>query len=47
MIELLDAIPVIIDVDRETLMVNADDVEAAITAKTKAIILVRYTSAPL
>ena len=46
MIVLLGAEPVMIDVDRDTLMVNAADVEAAITAKTKAIIPVHYAGAP-
>ncbi|MCA4822153.1 MAG: UDP-4-amino-4-deoxy-L-arabinose aminotransferase [Serratia rubidaea] len=47
MIELLGATPVMIDVDRETLMVSAADVEAAITSRTKAIIPVHYAGAPL
>lgn len=47
MIELLGATPVMIDVDRNTLMVSATDVEAAITARTKAIIPVHYAGAPL
>ncbi|QPT15423.1 UDP-4-amino-4-deoxy-L-arabinose aminotransferase [Serratia rubidaea] len=47
MIELLGATPVMIDVDRETLMVSAADVEAAITPRTKAIIPVHYAGAPL
>lgn len=47
MIELLGATPVMIDVDRDTLMVSAADVEAAITAKTKAIVPVHYAGAPL
>lgn len=47
MIELLGATPVMIDVDRDTLMVNARDVEAAITTKTKAIVPVHYAGAPL
>ncbi|WP_411751431.1 UDP-4-amino-4-deoxy-L-arabinose aminotransferase [Serratia sp. (in: enterobacteria)] len=47
MIELLGATPVMIDVDRDTLMVSAADVEAAITARTKAIIPVHYAGAPL
>ncbi|MFA3779159.1 UDP-4-amino-4-deoxy-L-arabinose aminotransferase [Yersinia sp. 1652 StPb PI] len=46
MIVLLGAEPVMIDVDRDTLMVNAADVAAAITAKTKAIIPVHYAGAP-
>ncbi|CRY54008.1 UDP-4-amino-4-deoxy-L-arabinose--oxoglutarate aminotransferase [Yersinia intermedia] len=46
MIVLLGAEPVMIDVDRDTLMVNAAEVEAAITSKTKAIIPVHYAGAP-
>ncbi|WP_145541927.1 UDP-4-amino-4-deoxy-L-arabinose aminotransferase [Yersinia alsatica] len=46
MIVLLGAEPVMIDVDRDTLMVSAADVEAAITPKTKAIIPVHYAGAP-
>ncbi len=46
MIMLLGAEPVMVDVDRDTLMVNAADVEAAITSKTKAIIPVHYAGAP-
>lgn len=46
MIVLLGAEPVMVDVDRDTLMVNAADVEAAITPKTKAIIPVHYAGAP-
>ncbi len=46
MILLLGAEPVMIDVDRETLMVSAEDIEAAITPKTKAIIPVHYAGAP-
>ena len=47
MIELLGARPVMIDVDRETLMVSAESVEKAITLKTKAIVPVHYAGAPL
>ncbi len=47
MIELLGARPVMIDVDRDTLMVSAADVEAAITPRTKAIVPVHYAGAPL
>ncbi|WP_174847594.1 UDP-4-amino-4-deoxy-L-arabinose aminotransferase [Yersinia artesiana] len=46
MIVLLGAEPVMVDIDRDTLMVNAADIEAAITAKTKAIIPVHYAGAP-
>lgn len=47
MIVLLGAEPVMIDVDRNTLMVTAEAVEAAITPRTKAIIPVHYAGAPL
>lgn len=46
MIVLLGATPVMIDVDRDTLMVSAESIEAAITPKTKAIIPVHYAGAP-
>lgn len=46
MIELLGAAPVMIDVDRDTLMVTPEAVAAAITPKTKAIIPVHYAGAP-
>lgn len=46
MITLLGAEPVMIDVDRDTLMVQPDAVKNAITAKTKAIIPVHYAGAP-
>lgn len=45
-IVLLGATPVMIDVDRDTLMVTAESIEAAITPKTKAIIPVHYAGAP-
>ena len=47
MIALLGAEPVMVDVDRETLMVGADAVEAAITPRTRAIVPVHYAGAPL
>ncbi len=47
MIVLLGAEPIMVDVDRETLMVDAQSVEAAITPKTKAIVPVHYAGAPL
>ena len=47
MITLLGAEPVMVDVDRDTLMVSAKDVEAAITPRTKAIVPVHYAGAPL
>ncbi|WP_193014493.1 MULTISPECIES: UDP-4-amino-4-deoxy-L-arabinose aminotransferase [Gammaproteobacteria] len=46
MITLLGATPIMIDVDRDTLMVSAEDVQKAITPKTKAIIPVHYAGAP-
>ncbi|MEQ9899588.1 UDP-4-amino-4-deoxy-L-arabinose aminotransferase [Pectobacterium punjabense] len=46
MITLLGAEPVMVDVDRHTLMVRPQDMEAAITPKTKAIIPVHYAGAP-
>lgn len=46
MIVLLDATPVMIDVDKDTLMVTPEAVEAAITPRTKAIIPVHYAGAP-
>ena len=47
MITLLGAEPVMVDVDRDTLMVSAKYVEAAITPRTKAIVPVHYAGAPL
>ncbi|CAM3544022.1 UDP-4-amino-4-deoxy-L-arabinose--oxoglutarate aminotransferase [Rouxiella silvae] len=47
MIVLLGAEPVMIDVDPNTLMVRPEDVAAAITPKTKAIIPVHYAGASL
>ena len=46
-ITLLGAEPVMVDVDRETLMVSPEVVEAAITPRTKAIVPVHYAGAPL
>ncbi|ENT4819640.1 TPA: UDP-4-amino-4-deoxy-L-arabinose aminotransferase [Citrobacter farmeri] len=46
MIVLLGATPVMVDVDRDTLMVTAEHIEAAITPRTKAIIPVHYAGAP-
>lgn len=46
MIVLLGAEPVMVDVDRETLMTSAAEIEAAITDRTKAIIPVHYAGAP-
>lgn len=45
-ITLLGAEPVMVDVDRDTLMVQPAQIEAAITKKTKAIIPVHYAGAP-
>ncbi|WP_157952947.1 UDP-4-amino-4-deoxy-L-arabinose aminotransferase [Limnobaculum parvum] len=47
MIELLGATPVMIDVDPDTLMVDVNAIEAAITPKTKAIIPTHYAGVPL
>ena len=46
MICLLGATPVMIDVDRDNLMITAESVAAAITPNTKAIIPVHYAGAP-
>ncbi|MCC8365262.1 UDP-4-amino-4-deoxy-L-arabinose aminotransferase [Xenorhabdus sp. PB61.4] len=46
MICLSGAEPVMVDVDRDTLMVSAETVRQAITPKTKAIIPVHYAGAP-
>ncbi|AXF75198.1 UDP-4-amino-4-deoxy-L-arabinose aminotransferase [Erwinia tracheiphila] len=46
MIALLGAEPVMVDVDRDTLMVTPALIEAAITPRTKAIIPVHYAGAP-
>ena len=46
MIVLLGATPVMVDVDRDTLMVSAEQIDAAITPRTKAIIPVHYAGAP-
>ncbi|ANI29414.1 UDP-4-amino-4-deoxy-L-arabinose-oxoglutarate aminotransferase [Yersinia entomophaga] len=46
MIELLGAVPVMVDVDWNTLMASAESIAAAITPKTKAIIPVHYAGAP-
>lgn len=46
MIVLLGATPVMVDVDRDTLMVTPAQIEAAITPRTKAIIPVHYAGAP-
>ena len=46
MIVLLGATPVMVDVDRDTLMVTPEQIEAAITPRTKAIVPVHYAGAP-
>lgn len=45
-ITLIGATPVMIDIDRDTLMVTAEQIEAAITPRTRAIIPVHYAGAP-
>ncbi|MEA5101161.1 UDP-4-amino-4-deoxy-L-arabinose aminotransferase [Pantoea sp. S18] len=45
-ITLLGATPVMIDIDRDTLMVTPEQIEAAITPHTRAIIPVHYAGAP-
>lgn len=45
-ITLLGAKPVMIDIDRDTLMVTPEQIEAAITPRTRAIIPVHYAGAP-
>lgn len=45
-ITLLGATPVMIDIDRDTLMVTPQLIEAAITPRTRAIIPVHYAGAP-
>jgi len=47
MIVLLGAEPVMVDVDRDTLMVTPEAIEAAITPRTRAIIPVHYAGAPV
>jgi UDP-4-amino-4-deoxy-L-arabinose-oxoglutarate aminotransferase len=46
-ITLMGATPVFVDVDRDHLMVSAELIEQAITAKTKLIIPVHFAGAPL
>ncbi|WP_340617153.1 UDP-4-amino-4-deoxy-L-arabinose aminotransferase [Xenorhabdus entomophaga] len=43
---LLGAEPVMVDIDRDTLMASAETIKKAITPKTKAIIPVHYAGAP-
>lgn len=45
-ITLLGAEPVMVDIDRDTLMVSAESVKKAITPRSKAIIPVHYAGAP-
>lgn len=47
MIALLGAEPVMIDIDRDTLMVTPEQIEAAITPRTKVIVPVHYAGAPV
>ncbi len=47
LIVLLGAKPVFVDVDRDTLMTNAERIEEKITAATRLIIPVHYAGAPL
>jgi UDP-4-amino-4-deoxy-L-arabinose-oxoglutarate aminotransferase len=47
LIVLAGAKPVFVDVDRDTLLVDPDAVEAAVTKKTAAIIPVHYAGAPV
>src|SRR5699024_1240035 len=47
MICLLGAEPVFVDVDRDTLMLDAAAVESAITPRTKAVVPVHYAGAPV
>lgn len=44
---LLGATPVFVDVDRDTLMVDAGRIAAAITPRTRAIVPVHYAGAPV
>ncbi|MGG2140882.1 UDP-4-amino-4-deoxy-L-arabinose aminotransferase [Symbiopectobacterium sp. RP] len=46
MVVLLGAVPVMVDVDRDTLMVTPEAIAAAITPRTRAIIPVHYAGAP-
>ncbi len=45
-ITLIGAKPVMVDIDRDNLMVSAEAIEAAITPRTKAIVPVHYAGAP-
>lgn len=46
MIALLGAKPVFVDVNYDSLNINADSIEAAVTARTRAIIPVHFAGAP-
>jgi dTDP-4-amino-4,6-dideoxygalactose transaminase len=45
-IVLCGAVPVLVDIDRETLNIRADEIEGKITAATRAIIPVHYVGQP-
>ncbi|MBN1808692.1 MAG: aminotransferase class I/II-fold pyridoxal phosphate-dependent enzyme [Planctomycetes bacterium] len=45
-IEMVGATPVFADVDRDTLLIDCDAVESAISARTKAVIPVHYAGQP-
>jgi len=47
LIRLCGAMPVFVDVDRHTLMASSEQIEQAITSRTKLIILVHFAGAPL
>ncbi len=47
LITLLGATPIFVDVDRDTLLVSPQEIEAAITPRTRAIIPVHYAGAPV
>lgn len=47
LITLLGATPVFVDIDRDNLMVTADTIEKAITARTRLIVPVHFAGAPL
>lgn len=47
LITLAGATPVFVDVDRDTLMVNADHIRAAITPRTRLILPVHFAGAPV
>jgi UDP-4-amino-4-deoxy-L-arabinose-oxoglutarate aminotransferase len=47
LITLADATPVFVDIDKDTLMVDAEQIAACITDRTKLIIPVHYAGAPV